>query len=94
MIQTNSGIGICGLLFVAFVILKVIGMLTWSWWWIACPIWIGLGITCLFLIILGIIIGITVLVDWLRKPKKKVINKNYTYSIEGDTEDPFVWKSD
>ena len=35
-----SGVGIAGLLGVAFVILKLIGVITWSWLWVLAPFWI------------------------------------------------------
>jgi len=37
--NTSSGIGILGLLGVAFVVLKIIGKITWSWWWVTSPFW-------------------------------------------------------
>ena len=84
--RTNSGIGICGLLFVAFVILKVMGILTWSWWWIACPIWIGVGLTCSFLVLFGVVLGLITLFGWLFcRSKKKVNSKEYDfYGHEND----------
>lgn len=36
--------------FLIFLVLKVTGYITWSWWWITSPIWIGF--------ILWLIIGI------------------------------------
>jgi len=35
----SSGIGVCGLLGVAFVILKLCGVIDWSWWWVTAPFW-------------------------------------------------------
>ena len=26
----------------AFVILKLVGFITWSWWWVTAPIWGGI----------------------------------------------------
>jgi hypothetical protein len=37
---TNGGMGICGALGVAFVVLKLCGVLDWSWWWVLAPFWI------------------------------------------------------
>lgn len=38
--QTSSGgISVLGLLGVAFVILKLCGVIHWSWWWVTCPFW-------------------------------------------------------
>lgn len=37
----NSGIGFAGLLTIAFVVLKLCGIINWSWWWVISPIWIS-----------------------------------------------------
>ncbi len=30
-----------GLLLVAFIVLKLVGVIDWSWWWVLSPLWIG-----------------------------------------------------
>jgi len=40
--STNSGTNIIGLLGIAFVILKLMGFIDWSWWWVTIPFWGGL----------------------------------------------------
>jgi len=51
--QTNSnGIGFSGLLLIVFIVLKLIGVIAWSWWWVFAPTWMPLAI---FLIIIGIV---------------------------------------
>lgn len=40
------------LLLFAFIILKVCGVIDWSWWWVFSPIWIPLGIFVICLPIL------------------------------------------
>lgn len=35
-----SGIGFTGLLTIAFIVLKLIGVISWSWLWVLSPIWI------------------------------------------------------
>lgn len=37
---TNGGIGIAGLLFITFLVLKLCGVITWSWWWVTAPLWL------------------------------------------------------
>jgi hypothetical protein len=34
---------------IAFVVLKLTGVITWSWWWVLSPLWIGaiLGVLAL-----------------------------------------------
>ena len=47
----DSGIGIAGLLLVGFILLKVAGVISWSWWWVLSPLWVWvLLVLILFLI--------------------------------------------
>ncbi|UNT92616.1 MULTISPECIES: hypothetical protein [Allobaculum] len=52
--KQSGGIGFCGLLTIAFVVLKLTGYITWSWWWVLAPIWIPLAIVVIFAAILAI----------------------------------------
>ena len=36
----SSGIGFCGLLAIAFIVLRLTGIIEWSWVWVLAPIWI------------------------------------------------------
>ena len=40
--RTGSGISFIGLLTIVFVVLKLLGVITWSWVWVLSPIWITL----------------------------------------------------
>lgn len=42
--SSSSGVGVFGLLGVAFVVLKLTGVIAWSWWWVTAPFWIGAAI--------------------------------------------------
>lgn len=39
-----GGIGFCGLLTIAFIVLKLTGVISWSWLWVLAPIWIPAAI--------------------------------------------------
>lgn len=52
--SSSSGIGVVGLLGVAFVILKLCKVIDWSWWWVTAPFWGGLVAIILFIVILAI----------------------------------------
>ncbi len=39
---TAKGIGFTGVLTVAFIVLKLCGVITWSWLWVLSPIWISI----------------------------------------------------
>lgn len=40
-------------LLVAFIVLKLCGVINWSWWWVFSPVWIPLAIVVVILIIYG-----------------------------------------
>ena len=48
--SSSSGVGILGLLGVAFVILKLCKVIIWSWWWVTLPFWGGLAIILVVLL--------------------------------------------
>ena len=50
-----GGIGVAGLLQVAFIVLKLCGVIKWSWWWVLAPTWMGLALSVI--IIVGIVIA-------------------------------------
>lgn len=43
------------LLTVAFVVLKLCGVIDWSWWWVLAPVWIPFAIVIVALILILII---------------------------------------
>ena len=51
----SGGIGFCGLLTIVFIVLKLLGKITWSWLWVLSPLWIVWAICLIILLILGII---------------------------------------
>lgn len=54
--NSSSGLGFFGVLTLIFIVLKLVGVINWSWLWVLSPIWIGL---ILDLIIILIILGLT-----------------------------------
>lgn len=40
------------LLTIAFIVLKLCNVITWSWWWVLAPIWIPVAIVVLGLLFL------------------------------------------
>ena len=59
--NSTSGIGFTGLLTIVFIVLKLLGKITWSWWWVISPMWISTLFVLLILIILFIMA-----IDWRR----------------------------
>lgn len=52
---SSGGIGFCGLLTIVFIVLKLLGKITWSWLWVLSPLWIVWAICLIILLIWGII---------------------------------------
>jgi hypothetical protein len=55
--QTTSGIGFTSLLLLAFIVLKLCNVITWSWLWVLSPMWIPLS---LVILVLAVWLGIKV----------------------------------
>lgn len=53
---TAGGIGFCGLLAVAFIVLKLTGVINWSWLWVLAPIWILTAVTIAIIVIVLIVV--------------------------------------
>lgn len=50
---SSGGIGVMGLLGVAFVVLKLTGVINWSWWYVTMPFWGPLALVLVFIIVGG-----------------------------------------
>lgn len=55
--DNKSGVGIAftDLLVIIFIVLKLTGVIDWSWVWVLCPLWIGAGVIVVVIIISCII---------------------------------------
>ena len=49
--ESTGGIGFTGLLTIAFIVLKLCGVIDWSWMWILSPIWISIILVVVILLI-------------------------------------------
>lgn len=49
--SSSGGIGFFGLLTIVFIILKLCKVITWSWWWVLSPLWIGALLSLIIIII-------------------------------------------
>lgn len=54
--SSSSGIGVLGLLGVCFVVMKLTGVIDWSWWWVTIPFWGGFAIVSAVFLFWGIAI--------------------------------------
>ncbi len=53
--NNNSGIGLSGVLGVVFLVLKLTGVIHWSWLWVLSPFWIPVAIVATFFGALGLL---------------------------------------
>jgi hypothetical protein len=53
--SSSNGIGFFGLLGVAFIVLKLCEVINWSWWLVTLPLWGGLVLGIVILLVLIII---------------------------------------
>ena len=49
--NSSSGLGFSGVLTIIFIVLKLVGVIDWSWWWVVSPTLINIGVCLLFVII-------------------------------------------
>ena len=45
-----GGLGLSTVLFLIFLVLKLCNVITWSWWWVTAPLWIGAILYVLILV--------------------------------------------
>lgn len=54
--KASGGIGFCGLLAIAFIVLKLCGVINWSWIWVLAPLW--MPVILVIFIVLILILGV------------------------------------
>lgn len=52
--NSGGGIGLSGVLLIVFIVLKLCGVIAWSWWWVLCPLWIPIAIWLILVVIIEI----------------------------------------
>jgi len=66
--NTSGGVGLFGLMFLVFLVLKLCGVIDWSWLWVTAPLWGGI-VGFFVVIIVGIVFsailaGILGILSW------------------------------
>ena len=62
----SQGIGFCGLLTIAFIVLKLCKVIDWSWLWVLAPFWIPLAILLVVLLFIGVVIIIGLIIEYFK----------------------------
>lgn len=50
-LSSPRGVGPLSLMFLIFMTLKLMGYITWSWWWVTAPLWGGLVLITLIIVL-------------------------------------------
>lgn len=53
--NSSGGLSLASVLTIVFVVLKLCGVIDWSWWWVLSPIWISLGLTLVIVIVVFVV---------------------------------------
>lgn len=48
-------IGVLGLLGIVFVVLKLTGVIAWSWFWVTAPFWVGFILFIFFVFVIAMV---------------------------------------
>ena len=49
----SVGLGCCDVLLIVFIVLKLIGVINWSWGWVLAPLWIPV-----LLVVIGFLVSL------------------------------------
>lgn len=60
---TTTGVSLLGVLQIIFIVLKLCGLIDWSWWKVFIPMWIDLGIIAGLLLLYLVILIIAYIYD-------------------------------
>lgn len=66
MNKSSSGMDFASVLLIVFVVLKLVGVINWSWWWVLSPLWIG--------IILWLVVVICYAI-WVTRTENKFVKR-------------------
>lgn len=68
--RMKTEISLTTLLTIIFVVLKLCGVLTWSWWWVLSPLWGSVAIFIIVAVLIWLFGCIAVKVEEKRENKK------------------------
>jgi len=55
---SSGGIGFLSLLVIVFITLKLLGYITWSWWWVTAPLWMPISIVLAIMLVVLMFAGV------------------------------------
>lgn len=69
--NSSDGNGLTLVLFVVFLVLKLTGIINWSWWWATSPLWIPFGMILTGFLLFVLVFGTSALIEYLIEYFKK-----------------------
>ena len=67
----SGGLGLASVLTIVFIILKLVGVINWSWWWVLSPLWIN----AIFVVLVLAVVFVVVVATDKKKERKERRNK-------------------
>lgn len=67
--SSSGGLGFGGALFLVFLVLKLIGQIDWSWWWVTAPLWGPIAALIVLFVVAMALTGLDKFLD--RRDRKK-----------------------
>lgn len=61
--SSPRGISFWGLLAIMFIAFKILGYITWSWWWVLCPLWIPFAIFLMIMALAGTVALVSTILE-------------------------------
>jgi len=72
----GGGIGITGAVFLVFLVLKLCGVIAWSWWWVTAPLWgplaLVVAVAAVFGVAFGLITAYAAIVNKFKRNRRRV----------------------
>lgn len=59
MKNSTEGLGLGGILFIVFLVLKLTGNIDWSWWWVFSPFWLPI----VFVLIVALVFWLAAIIS-------------------------------
>ena len=70
--HAGLSIGIGGLLFLVFLVLKLTGVIAWSWWWVTSPLWLpALSVGLIFALIVLVTLSVAFIRQYRQGSRKR-----------------------
>ena len=63
----GGGVSILTVLALIFIVLKLVGLIDWSWWWVLAPFWIPLAFALVIVAIVFVVWLIAAVIEYAKE---------------------------